>query len=121
MDILEQFWATATWEEIALDNGETKIMVTCAIGGTSVSFDEMDVNKALGLAYENFDKEASEEQLRDFLEFIHYSSTLELGKINKKFIRKEWSFVYDTIIRVFSCRKTGFDRSNGLVTEFPPL
>ncbi|KAK1372237.1 hypothetical protein POM88_028430 [Heracleum sosnowskyi] len=43
----------------------------------------------------------------EFLELIQYSDTIEMAKLNKKNVRREWSYLFDALQKVFLCRKTG--------------
>ncbi|KAK1360215.1 hypothetical protein POM88_044689 [Heracleum sosnowskyi] len=81
-DVLEAFWSTATSEEIALEDGKTKLRITYAIKGVHISFDATDVNKALGITEmdatkEHFDREATVGELIRFLNFIYYTATID--------------------------------------------
>lgn len=72
------------------------------------------MNKTLDLPHENLNVEA---ELYDFFDLIHYEDKVKLGKIIKKHIRREWSFIFDTILRVLTCRNTGFDQVNLLAQQ----
>ena len=45
------------------------------------------------------------------MDLIHYSSEIDLARLNKKYVR-EWSFLYDTMLKVFVRRKTWWDQIN---------
>ena len=44
------------------------------------------------------------------MDLIHYSFEIDLARLNKKYVRREWSFLYDTMLKVFAGRKTGWDQ-----------
>ena len=44
------------------------------------------------------------------MDLIHYSSEVDLARLKKKFVRREWSFLYDIILKVFAGRKTRWDQ-----------
>ncbi|KAK1370292.1 hypothetical protein POM88_036384 [Heracleum sosnowskyi] len=94
-DILEAFWSNATTKDIALGDGKTKLLITCEIKRTHIIFYATDVNKALQITEmddteEHFDREATDDELIMFLDFIHYTTTIDVGHIFKKNIKKEW-------------------------------
>ncbi|KAK1386444.1 hypothetical protein POM88_014622 [Heracleum sosnowskyi] len=102
LDVLEDFWATTMVEEIALDDGQNKLQVNCTIKGMSMSFDIAAINEALNITPEEgkpFAKEATQTQLIEFMDFLHYTDSIILSKLTRNNIRKEWSFVFDTLIR----------------------
>lgn len=109
LDILEKFWTIAEIETIALVDWVTKPVINYKIKDVVIGFDASDINKALELL-EDFAEEATNAQLTEFADFINYADTIDLVKINKKHVRKEWSFVYDTVLRVLVGQKTGFDQ-----------
>ena len=43
------------------------------------------------------------------MDFIPYAAEIDLSRRNKKHVRREWSFMYDIILKVFAGRKTGWD------------
>ena len=108
-DILETFWRTAICETMALEDKTTKIMVSCQIGDKHLSFDANNINIALDLPTDKFDEDPTDQEISDFLDFINYNDTINLGTLNRKHVRREWSFLFDALQKVFSCRKSGWD------------
>ena len=43
------------------------------------------------------------------MEFIHYEADIDLARLNKKHVRREWSFMFDSILKVFAGRKIRWD------------
>lgn len=44
------------------------------------------------------------------MDFIHYSEEkIDWQTQQKKYVMREWSFVFDTLLKVFTCRKIGWD------------
>ena len=97
VDVLEAFWRLATCSTFALDDGSTKIEINCTIGERAFSFCTEEINKALNLPTTEFNAEATDEEMVEFLDFIHYEDTINLGKLNKKNVRREWSFLFDAL------------------------
>ena len=92
------------------EDGTTNQVVSCTIKTVSITFNSADVNKALGLPNEGLVSPLSDDEIRTFLTFTNYNDKVDLARLNKKHLRREWSFMFDTIIRVFTCRKTGWDQ-----------
>lgn len=44
------------------------------------------------------------------MEFIHYTNIVDIARLNKKFVQREWWFMFDTILKVFTSKKTGCDQ-----------
>lgn len=107
VNVLEQFWKSVTCEDVALVNGEENTIIACTIGTIFMYFDDMDINKALTLLEKNFQEPTTDAKLVDFLDFIHYF-TIDLTRLNKKFMHRELSYVFDTMLKVFTGRKTGW-------------
>ena len=97
VDVLEAFWRSATCSTFALDDGSTKIEINCSIGEKAFSFGADEINRALNLPTAEFNAEATYEEMVEFLDFIHYEDTINLGKLNKKNVRREWSFLFDAL------------------------
>lgn len=76
-------------EDVSLENGEEKTVVTCTIGNVYVIFDEIDIDKALGLLENDFEDLANDDTLIEFMDFINYTSTIDLDRLNKKYVRRE--------------------------------
>ncbi|KAK1400932.1 hypothetical protein POM88_000537 [Heracleum sosnowskyi] len=72
------------------------------------TIDSEDMSKALDLFEDAFNPLVKDQQLTDFLDFIHYNDAIKIGNLNRKFLRKEWSFIFGTLLQVFACRKSIF-------------
>ncbi|KAL8115927.1 hypothetical protein AgCh_022428 [Apium graveolens] len=57
------------------------------------------------------------QELAKFMDFINYSEKIDLARLNKKYMRREWSLVFDFIIRAFTCRKTIYDNISSVVQK----
>lgn len=93
---------------IGLEDGSILVEISCDIKGITIIFTENDINKALDLPTENFDAEASNVRMVEFLEFIRYRSGINLSQLNKKYVRKKWSLMFDALQKAILCRKTGW-------------
>ena len=71
LDILEEFWGSVTMGEVALKSGEIKQVITCTIKTINISFTEDDLNKTFQLPEVNLHAPATDEELVDFMDFIH--------------------------------------------------
>ena len=109
LDILEAFWKSASYEEVALDSGDSKLRVTCTIKDVSITFSDEDFNQALELLEENLHPVATEQELVEFTKLIHYEANIDLEILNKKHVKKEWSFMFESMLKVFAGRKTSWD------------
>ena len=59
----------------------------------------------------------TQQELAEFMDFINYSERINLASLKKKHLRREWSFLFDSIVRVFTCRKTGYDNISSMVQK----
>ena len=100
-----------------VQDNASSIVVSCTIGGQRVEINDGDVNAALGLPTENFGEMPTPTELIEFMEFINYSGPIILSNLNRTNTRKEWSFVFDSVVRAFTCRKTGFDNISSVVQK----
>ncbi|KAL8116495.1 hypothetical protein AgCh_022855 [Apium graveolens] len=118
LDILSDFWNTAVVRTVVHENQAIFLVVNCSIQRQGVEFHESDVNKALEIPTDNLVEVPTQEELDEFMDFINYSERINLASLKKKNLRKEWSFLYDFIVRAFTCRKTGYDNiSSGVSIE----
>ncbi|KAK1356458.1 hypothetical protein POM88_049714 [Heracleum sosnowskyi] len=102
---------------MAREDGTSFQEVTCSIGGKHFQFGEKEINEALGFKVEGHDQEATDAQIVDFMTFILYADEIDTGKLNKKFVRREWSFLFDALQKVFLCRKTGWDHISHIAVK----
>lgn len=70
-----------------------KMVITFQIVGVSTIFDVEDMNKTLGLLTKDLAEETTDRPCQ----------------LIKKYMRKKWSFVFDTMLKVFTCRKIGWE------------
>ncbi|KAK1365721.1 hypothetical protein POM88_041282 [Heracleum sosnowskyi] len=117
VDVLEGFWRTALVSTMAREDGTSFQEVSCSIGGKHFQFGEREINEALGFKVEGHDQEATDAQIVDFMTFIRYADEIDTGKLNKKFVRREWSFLFDALQKVFLCRKTGWDHISHIAVK----
>ncbi|KAK1388666.1 hypothetical protein POM88_016844 [Heracleum sosnowskyi] len=110
VDILEAFWRTTNCSLLAREDGTSFYEVTCSIGGKELVFGEKEVNETFGFKTEGHDAEANDKEIVDFLSLIKYVDEIDMGKLTKKHVRREWSFLFDALQKVFLCRKTGWDQ-----------
>ncbi|KAK1355880.1 hypothetical protein POM88_049136 [Heracleum sosnowskyi] len=117
VDVLEGFWRTALVSTMAREDGTSFQEIACSIGGKHFQFGEKEINEALGFKVEGHDQEATDAQIVDFMTFIQYADEIDTGKLNKKFVRREWSFLFDALQKVFLCRKTGWDHISHIAVK----
>ncbi|KAK1373025.1 hypothetical protein POM88_029218 [Heracleum sosnowskyi] len=117
IDVLEGFWRTVLVSTMAREDGTSFQEVSCSIGGKHFQFGEKEINEALGFKVEGHDQEATDAQIVDFMTFILYADEIDTGKLNKKFVRREWSFLFDALQKVFLCRKTGWDHISHIAVK----
>ncbi|KAK1379317.1 hypothetical protein POM88_026061 [Heracleum sosnowskyi] len=117
VDVLEGFWRTALVSTMAREDGTSFQEIACSIGGKHFQFGEKEINEALGFKVEGHDQEATDAQIVDFMTFIQYVDEIDTGKLNKKFVRREWSFLFDALQKVFLCRKTGWDHISHIAVK----
>lgn len=58
-DVLKVFWRTTICETMALDDGTSKITITCKIGENWLVFGEAEVNETFKFTQEKYDAEAT--------------------------------------------------------------
>ncbi|KAK1354641.1 hypothetical protein POM88_047897 [Heracleum sosnowskyi] len=117
IDLLEAFWRTATCTIMAKEDGTSFIEIHCTVGGNELQFGEKEVNETFGFKTEDHDAEANDKQMVDFMDFIKYADTIEMAKLNKRNVRREWSYLFDALQKVFLCRKTGWDQISHIAVK----
>ena len=110
LDVLEQCWDSVTTEIIDLEDGSLSYVINCQVLGKDFSITLEDMSKALGLHQESYDNLVNDGHLIEFFKFIRYSYTIKVGNLNRKFLKKQWSYVFATLLQVFSGRKSSFDQ-----------
>ncbi|KAL8134084.1 hypothetical protein AgCh_009232 [Apium graveolens] len=116
LDVLHKFWTTAVVRTVMLDNS-VFLVVTCSIEGQHIEFNEQDVNAALGLPTANLVEVPNQDELTKFMDFINYGGRINLTSLNRTNLRKEWSFVFDSKVRAFTCRKTEYNNISSVVQK----
>ncbi|KAK1384969.1 hypothetical protein POM88_022704 [Heracleum sosnowskyi] len=117
IDLLEAFWRTAKCTVMAREDETSFQEITCTIGGKQLQFGEKEINEALGFKTEGHDAEANDTEMVAFMDLIKYADTIDMAKLNKKNVRREWSFLFDALQKVFLCRKTGWDQISHIVVK----
>ena len=117
LDVLGDFWNTTTTRTVVHENQAAAIVINCTIKGQQVEILEDDVNKALGIPTDNLVEAPTQDELHEFMDFINYSERIKLASMNRKYLRREWSFLFDSVIRAFTCRKSGFDNISNIVQK----
>ena len=104
-ELVEEFWRTAEFAE-----GTNEISFICK--GKSYTITSALLGKALRLSENSCSALVSDENIRMMLDETNYAltpSTVNLGEIVKKKYRREWSYFFDSIIKVFSGKISNFD------------
>lgn len=70
LDILEQFWRSATVEVTTLADGSSDYIIQCKVLDKDITVTTEVMNKALGLHQEQYSPLASESELVEFFDFI---------------------------------------------------
>ncbi|KAK1394276.1 hypothetical protein POM88_013332 [Heracleum sosnowskyi] len=125
LDRIESFWATA----IAHEDGDV-FSIQFKIKEHSYSLNDQGINVALGIVLEQgkaYSELASDETLKKLFLKIGYSGPIleegttkwyPYGEMDRKYLRKEWSMVFDAMVKVFSTKTTGW---NGIPTYIKKL
>ncbi|KAK1389973.1 hypothetical protein POM88_018151 [Heracleum sosnowskyi] len=117
VDVFEGFWRTSMVSTLAKEDGTSFQEVNCTIGDKLFQFGENEINEALGFKVEGHDTEANDAEMVAFLDLIKYADEIDMAKLNKKHVRREWSFLFDALQKVFLCRKTGWDQISHIVVK----
>lgn len=100
-EIVEEMWSTA-----CISEGEIMIKIK----GKSYTITSSVINEALHFPNSNFQSLPTDEELNSMLRNIKYASTIsQSSQINRKCLRKEWSYFFDTLTRVFTGKCGGYD------------
>ena len=101
----EEFWSTAEFKEEA-----NKISFICK--GKSYNLSTSVLGNALRHPENKCSSLASDEEVRHMLNDINYAmtpSSVNLGEVARRHLRREWSYFFDSIIKVFSGKVRNFD------------
>ena len=115
LDVLSNFWNKPLVRIVVHENQAVSMVVNCSIQGQKVEFTENDVNLALGIPTDNLTEVPTQQELAEFIEFINYSERINLSSLNKKHLRRERSFLFYSVARAFTCRKTENDNISSVV------
>ena len=102
---MEEFWTSAEFKEDA-----NEISLICK--GKSFNLSTSILGNALRLPENNFSSLASDEEVRQMLNDINYvvtRSSVNSGEVARRHLRREWSYFFDSIIKVFSGKVSNFD------------
>ncbi|XP_074335288.1 uncharacterized protein LOC141672569 [Apium graveolens] len=100
-EVVEEMWTSA-----CCSVGQIKLKIQ----GKSYILTPSVINEALHLPNSNFENLPSDDEISIMLYSIKYASkTTQLGQINRKYLRKEWSYFFDTLTKVFTGKCGGYD------------
>lgn len=101
-EIVEEMWSTACSSE-----GGIKLNIK---GKSYTITPSAVINEALHLPLSNFENLPTDEELISMLKYIKYASTIsQSSQITRKCLRKEWSYFFDTLTRVFTGKCSGYN------------
>ena len=102
-EIVEQMWTSARY------NPESKTL-SVVINDVSYNIDGETVRVALNLPGNSTDRLPNDNEIVSMLRNMHYNGDLSnLGQILRRHMRKEWSFLCDSFIKVFSGKVSNYD------------
>ena len=104
-ELVEEFWTSTEYKGSA-----NKISFICK--GKPYSISTSVLNDALRLPENNCSAMASDEEVRQMLSDINYvvtPSSINLGDVARRYLRREWIYFFDSIIKVFSGKVSNFD------------
>jgi hypothetical protein len=101
-EVVEEFWESAV---ISQETDE----IAFTLKGKSYTLNSQIVSEALKLPISE-NAPIKDSDLVEMLLMVNYAgSTSILGKIARKNLRKEWSYFFDCVIKVFSGKITNYD------------
>ncbi|KAK1379197.1 hypothetical protein POM88_025941 [Heracleum sosnowskyi] len=116
LDRLEAFWQTA----VAQTEGENP-GIQFTISGQQYTLTAEVINTALGITLEaehQFAELANDDTLKKLFLKIGYAGPIleegttkwyPTGEMDRKHLRKEWSMIFDVMVKVFSTKSTGWN------------
>ncbi|KAK1356308.1 hypothetical protein POM88_049564 [Heracleum sosnowskyi] len=116
LDRLEAFWQTA----VAQTEGENP-GIQFTISGQQYTLTAEVINNALGITLEarqQFTELANDDTLKKLFLKIGYAGPIleegttkwyPTGEMDRKHLRKEWSMIFDVMVKVFSTKSTGWN------------
>ena len=110
-EVVEEVWNTAIY------NASDKV-ITFNLKGNSYSINGDVLNASLNLPANTHAISPSEVDIRKMLNEVNYAAPdANLGKIVRKNLRKEWSYFFDSLIKVFSGKISNFDAITSVIQE----
>ncbi|KAK1380431.1 hypothetical protein POM88_027175 [Heracleum sosnowskyi] len=116
LDRIEAFWQTA----VAQTDGENP-SIQFTINGQHYILTAEVINTALGITLQegrNFAELANDDSLKKLFLKIGYTGPIleegttkwyPSGEMDRKHLRKEWSMIFDVMVKVFSTKSTGWN------------
>ena len=110
-EVVEEVWSTAVYNS-------TNKVITFNLKGNLYSINGDVLNACLNLPANTHAKSPIELDIRKMLTEINYDvPDANLGKIVRKNLRKEWSYFFDSLIKVFSGKISNFDAITFVIQE----
>ena len=110
-EVIEEVWTTAAY------NIKDKV-ITFNLKGNLYSINGDVLNSCLNLPTNTHTKSPTEPEIRIMLNEINYiAPDANLGKIVRKNLRNEWSYFFDSLIKVFSRKISNFDAITSVIQE----
>ena len=102
-EVVEEVWTTAEFNS-------TDMTITFTLKGKTYCINCVDVQSCFKLPENTTMEPHTDTDVVNMLNFIGYSlDTASLGNIKRKGLRKEWIFLSDAFIKVFSGKISNFD------------
>lgn len=103
-EIVQEMWSSASC---------SKDQIKIRIKGNSYVITPSVINEALHLPNSNFESLPTNEEISGMLSSIKYTSRTSpighIGPISRRYLRKEWSYFFDTLTRAFTSKYGGYD------------
>ena len=102
-EIVEQMWTSARY------NPESKTLLVM-INNVNYDITGETVRAALNLPRNSTNRLPNDNEILQMLRDMHYNGDMSnLGQILRRHMRKKWSFLCDSIIKVFSGKVSNYD------------
>ena len=110
-EVVEEVWSTAVYNS-------TDKVISFNLKGSLYSINGDILNTCLNFPPNTHAKSPTETNIRTMLNEINYDvPDANLGKIVRKNLRKEWSYFFDSLIKVFSEKISNFDAITSVIQE----
>ena len=110
-EVIEEVWTTTIY------NSTNKVL-NFDLKGNSYSINADILSTCLNLPTDTHTASPTENEIRTMLREINYvEPEANLGKIVRKNLRKEWSYFFDCLIKVFTGKIINFDAITQVVQE----